>query len=121
MATSPSAKQSLLAPQAALLLDILHRIQKIDPEFPIQYAICLLVISQNEGCSITNLAEKSGLALSTVSRIVGALSDYRQLGQPYEFVQVKVSATERRRKELYLTALGKASLKEILLPLEKLV
>lgn len=110
-----------LAPQASLLLDILHRIQKIDPEFPIQYAICLIVVSQQEGISITNLAEKSGLALSTVSRIVGALSDYRQLGQPYGFIEVKVSPQERRRKELYLTDLGKSSLKEILHPLEKLV
>lgn len=119
MATAPT--QSTLALQASLLLDILHRIQKIDPEFPIQYAICLIVVSQEEGISITNLAEKSGLALSTVSRIVGALSDYRQLGQPYGFIEVKVSPQERRRKELYLTNLGKSSLKEILHPLEKLV
>jgi DNA-binding MarR family transcriptional regulator len=78
-------------------------------------------VSQEEGISITHLAEKSGLALSTVSRIVGALSDYRQLGQPYGFIEVKVSPQERRRKELYLTNLGKSSLKEILHPLEKLV
>jgi DNA-binding MarR family transcriptional regulator len=121
MATSAPQKTLPLAPQASVLLDILHRIQKIDPEFPIQYAICLIVISQNEGFSITNLAEKSGLALSTVSRIVGALSNYRQLGQPYHFVEVKVSEAERRRKELYLTDLGRASLKEILSPIEKLV
>lgn len=121
MATSALVKQTPLVSQSTLLLDILHRIQKIDPEFPIQYAICLIVISQNEGCSITNLAEKSGLALSTVSRIVGALSNYRQLGQPYKFVEVKVSETERRKKELSLTDLGRDSLKEILSPLEKLV
>lgn len=120
MATAPPQPPAL-APQASLLLDILHRIQKIDPEFPIQYAICLIVVSQQEGISITHLAEKSGLALSTVSRIVGALSDYRQLGQPYGFIEVKVSPQERRRKELYLTDLGKSSLKEILHPLEKLV
>lgn len=103
-----------------LLLDILRRIQKIDGEFPIQYAICLVEIAQNEGCSITFLAEETNLALSTVSRIVGALSDYRQLGQPFGFVEVKISTTERRRKELYLTDLGRTTLKEILHPITKL-
>lgn len=104
-----------------MLLDILRRIQKIDPEFPIQYAICLIQISQDEGCSVTTLAERCGMALSTVSRVIGALSDYRQLGKPYGYVEVKVSATERRRKELYITDHGRAMLKEILAPLAKLV
>ena len=121
MATASPTPKPFLASQATLLLDILHRIQKIDPEFPIQYAICLIVVSQEEGISITHLAERSGLALSTVSRIVGALSDYRQLGQPYGFLEVKVSPQERRRKELYLTSLGRSTLKDVLLPLEKLV
>lgn len=121
MSKELTTPEPFLAPQATVLLDILHRIQKIDPEFPIQYAICLIVVSQEEGCSITNLAEKSGLALSTVSRIVGALSNYRQLGQPYGFIEVKVSAKERRKKELYLTDLGRSSLKDILHPIEKFV
>lgn len=107
--------------QAPLLLDILHRIKKIDAEFPIQYTICLIKIAQNEGCSLTQLAEDTNLALSTVSRIVGALSDYRQLGQAFGFIEVKISPTERRRKELYLTELGRTTLKDILYPLAKLV
>jgi len=120
MATTTLPKQTSLNSQSALLLDILRRIQKIDPEFPIQYAICLVVISQDEGCSITTLSERAGLALSTVSRIVGALSDYRQMGQSYGFLEVKISPEERRRKEIYLTDLGRSSLKEILAPLKKL-
>ncbi len=64
------------------------------------------------------LAERTGLALSTVSRITGALSDYRQKGQPFGFIEVKVSATERRRKELYLTPLGRSTLKDLLSVLE---
>jgi len=121
MAQSIPIKHPLPISQTALLLDILQRIQKIDPEFPIQYAICLVEIAQNEGCSVTFIAEKTGLALSTVSRIIGALSNYRQLGQPYQFIEVKVSAEERRRKEVYLTPIGRKALKEILHPLEKLV
>lgn len=121
MATTQPTKKSQSSTQAAVFLDILRRIQKVDPEFPIQYAICLIEISQDEGCSITQLAEKSGMSLSTVSRTVGALSDYRQLGQPYKFVEVRISPVERRRKELYMTELGKKTLKDFLAPIEKLV
>jgi DNA-binding MarR family transcriptional regulator len=118
MAKATNTQQAL---QAALLMDILRRLQRIDSEFPIQYAMCLIEIAQNEGCSLTALAETTNMALSTVSRIVGALSDYRQLGTPYGFIEVKISPTERRRKELYLTELGRSTLKEILHPLAKLV
>lgn len=121
MAITQASKKSQLSAQAAIFLDILRRIQKVDPEFPIQYAICLIEISQDEGCSVTQLAEKSGLSLSTVSRTVGALSDYRQLGKPYKFVEVRISPVERRRKELYLTDLGRKTLKDFMSPIEKLL
>ncbi|MBI1326712.1 MAG: winged helix-turn-helix transcriptional regulator [Alphaproteobacteria bacterium] len=85
---------------------MLHLFQKIDPEFPLQYAISLAVISQNEGMSLTSLSEKTGLALSTISRIVGALSDYRANGNPYGLVEIRLSPQERRKKELYLTEKG---------------
>ncbi|HNQ92305.1 MAG TPA: winged helix-turn-helix transcriptional regulator, partial [Alphaproteobacteria bacterium] len=78
------------------------------------YAICLSEIARNEGCSLTDLSEKTGLALSTVSRIVGALSSYRQKGIPYEFITMKISETERRKKELFLTDKGREALNNIL-------
>jgi DNA-binding MarR family transcriptional regulator len=90
------------------LLSLLRALQKIDPEFPLQYAICLAEISADEGLSLTQLSEKTGMALSTVSRIVGALSTHRQKGAPYGLVKVVIARTERRRKELYLTARGKS-------------
>lgn len=90
------------------LRSILRELQKIDPEFPLQYALCLCEIAADEGLSVTALAEKVRLPLSTVSRIVGALSSKRQKGQPYGLVEVSISAAERRRKELNLTARGRA-------------
>lgn len=96
-----------------ILLDLLHQLQKIDPEFPLQYAVCLAEISLDEGCSLTTLAERANLTLSTVSRIVGALSDYRQNGHPYGLVEIRISAVERRRKELHLTPRGRAVLQKI--------
>ncbi|MCB1563387.1 MAG: winged helix-turn-helix transcriptional regulator [Alphaproteobacteria bacterium] len=92
---------------------MLRELQKIDPEFPLQYAVCLVEISLDEGLSLTALSQKTGMALSTVSRIVGALSAHRQKGEPYGLVDVKISRTERRRKELYLTKAGKTAIARI--------
>ena len=96
-----------------VFLDLLHQLQKVDQEFPLQYALCLAEISLDEGCSLTTLAERVGLTLSTVSRIVGALSNYRQNGQPYGLVEIKISATERRRKELTLTPRGRTLMQKL--------
>ncbi len=94
-------------------LKILRELQKIDPEFPLQYAVCLAHISMNEGLSLTTLSQKTGLALSTVSRIVGALSRQRQKGTAYDLIKVHISPQERRRKELYLSVRGKAVMSSI--------
>lgn len=94
-------------------MDLLRQLQKIDNEFPLQYALCLAEISVHEGLSLTALAEKVNLSLSTISRIVGSLSEYRQNGQPYGLVEIRISAEERRRKELYLTPKGRALIQKI--------
>lgn len=104
----------------SLLLDILHRIQKVDAEFPIQYAICLVHVYQHEGDSISSLAERAGLALSTVSRIVGALSDTRQYGEPFHFIEVRPSRSDSRKKEIYLTDKGQAAIQDFIAPLGKI-
>jgi DNA-binding MarR family transcriptional regulator len=95
------------------LLLLLRELQKIDPEFPLQYAVCLAEIAADEGLSLTQLAEKAGMPLSTVSRIVGALSSHRQKGAPYGLVRVDLSETERRRKELFLTPRGQAAMERL--------
>jgi len=94
-------------------IQLLRELQKIDREFPLQYAVCLAEISLNEGLSLTQLSEKTGMALSTVSRIIGALSKHRQKGTPFGMITVKISTQERRRKELYLTPKGKAIINSI--------
>ena len=63
--------------------------------------------------SLTELAEKTDLNLSTISRIIGALSDHRANGRPYGLVEVKKAKEERRRKELYLTAKGAKFLDQV--------
>jgi DNA-binding MarR family transcriptional regulator len=94
-------------------LTILQKLREIDGEFPLQYSICLAEIAMDEGMSLTVLSKKAGLSLSTVSRIVGALSEYRQNGNPYGLVELKVSPQERRRKELYLSDKGRRFMQSI--------
>ncbi len=102
-----------IQPPIQSFLKLLRELQKIDSEFPLQYAICLAEISMDEGLSITTLSGKTGMALSTVSRIIGALSKFRQRGEPYGLVDVKISTQERRRKELYLTPKGRSVVRSI--------
>lgn len=94
-------------------LTLLRELQKIDLEFPLQYAVCLAEIARDEGLSLTALAARTGMPLSTVSRVVGALSKQRQRGTPYGLVHVIVSPHERRKKELYLTGRGREKIRAL--------
>lgn len=94
-------------------LRLLRELQKIDPEFPLQYAVALGIISLQEGLSVSCLADKINLSLSTTSRIVGALSNARQKGEAYGLVHVKISPHEKRRKEIYLTTKGRLFINSI--------
>lgn len=113
-----SDKQKADHSATKLLIELLHQFQKIDQEFPLQYALCLAEISLDEGCSLTTIADRVSLSLSTISRVCGALSDYRQNGQPYGLIEIRVSQAERRRKELHLTPRGRSFMQKIAKTLE---
>lgn len=96
-----------------LVKDVLNALRDIHPEFPLQYALCLCEIWLDEGLSVTALAERMNLSLSTVSRIVGALSTHRQSGEPYGLVEVRFAPQSRRQKEVYLSAQGQKTIQNI--------
>ncbi len=96
-----------------IFLDVLRELQRIDSEFPLQYAICLCEISRNEGLCMTDLSGKTGMALSTVSRITAALSNKKSGKKTYGLIHVKISTKERRKKEIFLTAKGRDTIKVI--------
>lgn len=98
---------------AEIFLNLLQELQRIDVEFPLQYAVCFFEISLMEGMSISLLARKTGMPLSTVSRIVGALSNKRQCGKPFALIEVKISNIGRRRKQLFITPEGRALIQSI--------
>ena len=93
------------------MIEVLQLLRKIDPEFPIQYALCLSEIARHKNLSVTELAQRTGITLSTVSRIVSTLSSNR--GRYGGLIQVRFSLAESRRKELSLTAQGYALIRHI--------
>ena len=89
------------------LQKVLGEFTNVDPEFPLQWAVVFLQIAQNEGASLKDIAEETGISMSVMSRTIGALSNYRRMGKPYGIVLVKSAKDDRRRKELFLSAKGK--------------
>lgn len=105
------------APQSeqacAIVLRLLKEFQTIDSAFPLQYAICLLEIARDEGLSLTTLASRTNMPLSTVSRIIGALSNKRQKGQAFYLIDVQLSDHSRRLKEIRLSPRGRSIIRQI--------
>lgn len=99
------------------LIDLLNILRRIDPEFPIQYALCLAEISRQQGISVTELSSRTGITLSTVSRIIGALSGNRR--RCGGLVRVRFSPQEGRRKELFLTPRGAALIAHLAVEIER--
>lgn len=89
------------------LQNVLLELTKIDGEFPLQWALVFIEIVKNEGTSLKEISEETGISMSVMSRTIGALSNYRRMGKPYGLVLVKYAKDDRRRKELYLSKKGK--------------
>jgi DNA-binding MarR family transcriptional regulator len=87
---------------------LVRELQKIDNEFPLQYGVCLAEIALEEGLSLTALAERTDMPLSTISRVITALSKHNGTGVSYGLVKVTISPEERRKKKIALTAKGRA-------------
>lgn len=98
------------------LIKTFQELKGIDPEFPLQYALCLGAIGYQPGLSLTRLAAETDIPLSTVSRIISSLSSPR--GRCGGLVRVTFSSTEIRRKELHLTAQGEILLHRLLRALQ---
>ncbi|MFA5593134.1 MAG: MarR family transcriptional regulator [Micavibrio sp.] len=86
---------------------ILQELIAIDPEFPIQWVTVFTEITAEEGISLKDISDRTGISMSVMSRTIGALSNARRMGKPYGLVVVKHARDDRRRKELFLSAKGK--------------
>lgn len=83
------------------------------PDFPLQYLRCLIFISKNEGASITGVSQQLAIPLSTASRILGALENNRQHGNPYQLVEINLEPSNRRQKVVFLSEKGKNFLQQL--------
>jgi DNA-binding MarR family transcriptional regulator len=89
------------------LQTILQELIAIDPEFPIQWVTVFAEIAAEEGISLKDISDRTGISMSVMSRTIGALSNARRMGKPYGLVMVKHAKDDRRRKELFLSTKGK--------------
>ncbi|ALG70363.1 MarR family transcriptional regulator [Azospirillum thiophilum] len=90
------------------VVQVLEAFRKLDPDLPIQYALSFMTIAQSEGISIGELAERLGIAQSSASRNVAALSRWHSFGKAgLDLVQAQEDPRERRRKIVTLTDKGR--------------
>ncbi|WP_114393383.1 MarR family winged helix-turn-helix transcriptional regulator [Oleisolibacter albus] len=90
------------------IVRVLGAFRTLDPDLPIQYALSFLTIAQNEGLSIRDLSERLGIAQSSASRNVAALSKWHSFGKAgHDLVQAEEDPRERRRKIITLTDKGR--------------
>ncbi|CAO3414644.1 winged helix-turn-helix transcriptional regulator [Azospirillum argentinense] len=100
--------------EVTTVVHVLEAFRKLDPDLPIQYALSFMTIAQNEGISIGELAERLGIAQSSASRNVAALSRWHSFGKAgLDLVQAQEDPRERRRKIVTLTDSGRAFLEEL--------
>ncbi|QJE74619.1 winged helix DNA-binding protein [Aerophototrophica crusticola] len=90
------------------IVRVVEAFRALDPDLPIQYALSFLTIAQNEGLSIRDLSERLGIAQSSASRNVAALSKWHSFGKAgHDLVQAEEDPRERRRKVITLTPQGR--------------
>ena len=55
---------------SAILLSLLQALSSLDKNFPLPYAIFLVEVARNEGCSLGDLRKATGMPLPTLSRML---------------------------------------------------
>ncbi len=93
------------------LVRVLEAFRELDPDLPIQYAVSFLTIARADdgGISVGELAKRLGIAQSSASRNIAALSAWHSFGKPgLDLVESREDPRERRRKIVTLTSKGAA-------------
>ena len=98
------------------LLKIISKFRDLDPDMLFSVALVLLLVAEagDEGLSLTEIAEKSNLGLSTVSRHcahLGKINRHHEEG--LQLIQTHEDPMERRRRLATLTGKGKAFINQL--------
>ena len=94
----------------------LSRVQQVDAEMPIQQIMCLLVISQSEeGMSLTDIAKRVNISMTTASRYIGSLGKInRRKEEGLNYIESYEDPMERRKKIIRLSKKGEIALRRML-------
>jgi DNA-binding MarR family transcriptional regulator len=93
--------------EIATVIRVLEEFRRFDPDMPIQYALSFLTIAEHEGLSMGDLAQRLGIAQSSASRNIAALSLWHSFGKAgHDLVEAMEDPRERRRKIVSLTQAG---------------
>lgn len=93
----------------------IQKFMSIDPDISPRSINCFLEIAMNEGINSTELAEKTGYPLTTVSSIVGKLSGGRPgKSRSYGLISLDQDPNNRRTFYLNLTERGRQLRKSLM-------
>lgn len=97
------------------LLQALDALKGLDLDMPIAQAVCLLLIAKNEGISLKDLAQKTGVGMASASRYVSTFGKPLVPGRKgFGFVTATEDPLERRKKVISLTAKGRAFVNQLI-------
>src|SRR4051812_48761823 len=89
------------------LQEAIEVLRKLDPEMPAQTAVTFLIVAQEPGIGMAELAERLGIAQSSTSRNVAYLSRWRAYEKPgHNLVEASENPQDRRAKVVDLTPKG---------------
>jgi len=107
-AEAPDPAQETTEVALERLIEVLETFRALDPDMPIQYALSFLTLARHEGMSLRELSDRLGIAQSSASRNVAALSEWQAFRRPgHDLVRAEEDPRERRRKVVRLTAKGR--------------
>jgi DNA-binding MarR family transcriptional regulator len=98
------------------ILRIVILFRELDPDIQFSVAQVFLMVAQagDEGVSLTDIANKANLGLSSVSRHVAALGKInRKHEEGFGLIRTHEDPMERRRRLCTLTPRGKAFLHQL--------
>jgi DNA-binding MarR family transcriptional regulator len=96
------------------LIQLMEMLRAIDPEMPAQTVLTFLIIADEPDISMRDLQNRLGLASSSTSRNVAALSKHHRLGKDgADVVEAYEDPADRRYKRVRLTGKGAALTRRI--------
>ena len=105
-----STASSISSPSIAWLnnlSDAIERLRGVYPDMTLNQVSVFLCVASQPCINQRDVMERTGLTDSSISRIISILSGYGNRGTgPFNLLELRESAGDRRVKELHLTKRG---------------